>query len=86
MSKEKDILSRENESMHPLWEEFIWPRKDEDGNELPSDGQENFYVNPYSGDLSLKFPRQEQHCLGGILADGKSSLYHFSSHLSNIYL
>ncbi|RPB29797.1 hypothetical protein L211DRAFT_43313 [Terfezia boudieri ATCC MYA-4762] len=70
MNKEKDIHSRENESMHPLWEEFMWPTKDENGIDLPSNGhQEKFYVNPYSGDLSLTFPRQEQHCLGGILAD-----------------
>lgn len=26
-------------------------------------------MNPYSGELSLEFPRQEQNCLGGILAD-----------------
>lgn len=71
MSKEKDIQHRENESMHPLWEEYLWPKKDEDGIEIQFQGQqEKFYVNPYSGDLSLKFPRQEQHCLGGILADG----------------
>ncbi|KAH8600393.1 SNF2 family N-terminal domain-containing protein [Bisporella sp. PMI_857] len=44
-------------SMHPLWEEYSWPIKD------------SFYVNPYSGELSLEFPIQEQHCLGGILAD-----------------
>ncbi|KAF8465247.1 SNF2 family N-terminal domain-containing protein [Kalaharituber pfeilii] len=69
INKEKDIKHRENESMHPLWEEFFWPTKDEDGNDLKSGGPERFYVNPYSGDLSLKFPRQEQNCLGGILAD-----------------
>ena len=56
--------------MHPLWEEFMWPTKDEGGSDISSEGQEKFYVNPYSGDLSLKFPRQEQNCLGGILADG----------------
>lgn len=56
--------------MHPLWEEFVWPTKVEDGSDISSEGQEMFYMNPYSGDLSLNFPRQEQHCLGGILADG----------------
>ncbi|KAI5305591.1 hypothetical protein KEM56_003964 [Ascosphaera pollenicola] len=41
-----------------------------DDNPLPRvRGQDKFYVNPYSGELSLKFPAQEQHCLGGILAD-----------------
>ncbi len=38
--------------------------------ELPQiERHESFYVNPYSGELSLDFPVQEQHCLGGILAD-----------------
>ncbi|KAI1431232.1 DNA repair protein rad-5 [Xylaria sp. CBS 124048] len=60
---------REN-SMHPLWEEYTWPLQDVDGNELPRvDGSDTFYVNPYSGEMSLNFPYQKQHCLGGILAD-----------------
>ncbi|CZT40658.1 related to DNA repair protein rad8 [Rhynchosporium secalis] len=94
MSKEKDEKdeSRE-ESMHPLWEEYAWPAKDMDDQELPRVlNQEKFYVNPYSGELSLKFPIQEQHCLGGVLADemglGKTiemmSLIH--SHKSEIAL
>jgi DNA repair protein RAD5 len=57
-------------SMHPLWEEYPWPDKDADDKDLPAvDGQGCFYVNPYSGELSLDFPVQEQTCLGGILAD-----------------
>jgi DNA repair protein RAD5 len=27
-----------------------------------------FYFNPYSGELSLKFPKAERNCKGGILA------------------
>lgn len=71
MEKEKDEKSDEKVvSMHPLWEEYIWPTKDVDDKELPRvDGHDSFYVNPYSGELSLDFPVQEQHCLGGILAD-----------------
>ncbi|KAL8916681.1 MAG: hypothetical protein Q9208_008381 [Pyrenodesmia sp. 3 TL-2023] len=71
ISKEKDEKSDNKEvSMHPLWEEYAWPVKDMDDQHLPSvSGQEKFYVNPYSGELSLDFPVQEQHCLGGILAD-----------------
>ena len=71
MSKEKDekVQSREA-SMHPLWEEYTWPVKDVDGQDVPSVTDQNgFYVNPYSGELTLEFPTQEQHCLGGILAD-----------------
>ncbi|KJK84027.1 DNA repair protein rad5 [Metarhizium anisopliae BRIP 53293] len=70
MAKEKDEMSNREPSMHPLWEEYDWPTKDVDDNQLPDvEGVSKFYVNPYSGDLSLDFPVQEQHCLGGILAD-----------------
>ncbi|KAM0342983.1 hypothetical protein ACHAPU_009013 [Fusarium lateritium] len=70
MAKEKDEKSNREPSMHPLWEEYDWPLKDVDDKDLPQvEGQQKFYVNPYSGDLSLDFPVQEQHCLGGILAD-----------------
>jgi DNA repair protein RAD5 len=71
MAKEKDQKNQERDvSMHPLWEEYTWPTKDMDDKDVPQiTGQETFYVNPYSGDLSLDFPIQEQHCLGGVLAD-----------------
>lgn len=71
LAKEKDEKNEVREaSMHPLWEEYTWPLKDVDDNDLSQvGGQANFYVNPYSGEMSLDFPRQEQHCLGGILAD-----------------
>ncbi|KAK6533484.1 DNA helicase rad5 [Orbilia ellipsospora] len=71
LNKERDKKNEgQEESMHPLWEEYTWPLKDENDKELPVvESQEKFYVNPYSGELSLKFPVQEQNCLGGILAD-----------------
>ncbi|KAI0099603.1 DNA repair protein rad-5 [Nemania sp. FL0031] len=71
LSKERDEKNEARQtSMHPLWEEYTWPLTDVDDNELPKfEGQANFYVNPYSGEMSLDFPHQEQHCLGGILAD-----------------
>ncbi|KAK6512199.1 DNA helicase rad5 [Arthrobotrys musiformis] len=71
LNKERDKKNEgQEESMHPLWEEYTWPDKDENDKELPIvENQEKFYVNPYSGDLSLKFPVQEQNCLGGMLAD-----------------
>jgi DNA repair protein RAD5 len=70
LAKEKDKKSGRELSMHPLWEEYTWPTKDVDDKDLPAvEGQAYFYVNPYSGELSLDFPAQEQHCLGGILAD-----------------
>ena len=94
ISKEKDERDENRESsMHPLWEEYSWPTRDMDDHDLPHfEHQGSFYVNPYSGELSLKFPIQDQHCLGGILADemglGKTiemmSLIH--SHKSDIAL
>lgn len=71
MAKEKDEKDEQQVvSMHPLWEEYVWPQKDMDDKPvLQVANQTNFYVNPYSGELSLEFPVQEQHCLGGILAD-----------------
>ncbi|KAK1912828.1 hypothetical protein P3342_004764 [Pyrenophora teres f. teres] len=71
VSKEKDQSIEDKEtSMHPLWEEYKWPTQDAENQPLPAiEHQAMFYVNPYSGDLSLDFPIQEQNCLGGILAD-----------------
>ena len=70
LSKERDIKSSRHDSMHPLWEEYQWPSKDVDDQDLPAvEGQAKFYVNPYSGEISLEFPVQDQNCLGGILAD-----------------
>lgn len=71
LSKEKNEKEKRREvSMHPLWEEYAWPIKDADDKDLPRVAEQPcFYMNPYSGDLSLEFPVQEQHCLGGILAD-----------------
>jgi DNA repair protein RAD5 len=93
LSKEKNQKDNDREvSMHPLWEEYTWPTRDMDDKDLPGvKGQDSLYVNPYSGELSLKFPVQEQNCLGGILADemglGKTiemmSLIH--SHKSDVW-
>ncbi|OTB00137.1 hypothetical protein M426DRAFT_66475 [Hypoxylon sp. CI-4A] len=71
LAKEKDQKNEAREaSMHPLWEEYAWPTKDVDDQDVPQvEGQPTFYMNPYSGEMSLDFPVQEQHCLGGILAD-----------------
>ncbi|EEQ90005.2 DNA repair protein rad5 [Blastomyces dermatitidis ER-3] len=70
LGKEKDTQPERQQSMHPLWEEYSWPTKDMDDQPLPRvHNRDKFYVNPYSGELSLEFPVQEQNCLGGILAD-----------------
>jgi DNA repair protein RAD5 len=70
LNKEKNHSSGDGGSMHPLWEQYLWPIVDHDDHPLPViEGLESFYVNPYLGEISLDFPRQEQNCLGGILAD-----------------
>ncbi|KAF2825951.1 hypothetical protein CC86DRAFT_370792 [Ophiobolus disseminans] len=71
VGKEKDeSLVGKEMSMHPLWEEYQWPTQDADNQPLPSiEDQTMFYVNPYSGELTLEFPTQDQNCLGGVLAD-----------------
>ncbi|GAA5841303.1 hypothetical protein JCM9279_000609 [Rhodotorula babjevae] len=53
--------ARKSLSMHPLWEKYLFP-----GSKDPNDC---FYYNPYSGELSLEFPKASTHCRGGILAD-----------------
>ncbi|TNY22091.1 SNF2 family N-terminal domain-containing protein [Rhodotorula diobovata] len=53
--------ARKSLSMHPLWEKYLFP-----GSKDPDDC---FYYNPYSGELSLEFPKASTHCRGGILAD-----------------
>ncbi|KAF5130393.1 DNA repair protein RAD5 [Metarhizium anisopliae] len=35
MAKEKDEMNNREPSMHPLWEEYDWPTKDVDDNQLP---------------------------------------------------
>lgn len=66
----REMDEHKQQSMHPLWEQYEWPQKDAEDKELPVvEGQDCFYVNPYSGEMSLDFPVQEQTCLGGVLAD-----------------
>ncbi|KAI7862982.1 SNF2 family N-terminal domain-containing protein [Spinellus fusiger] len=50
-------------SMHPLWEEFAFPSEQNDSEYT------HFYMNTYSGDLSLIFPESSTQERGGILAD-----------------
>jgi DNA repair protein RAD5 len=77
MGKENDEKSDKQASMHPLWEEYAWPTHDVDDKEVDKIiDQDYFYVNSYSGEISLDFPLQEQNCLGGVLADGMSTLHH----------
>ncbi len=72
LSKERDAESDRQVStrMHPLWEEYAWPTKDAADKPVPVvETQEKLYVNLYSGELALDFPKMEDRCHGGILAD-----------------
>ncbi|VDB84343.1 unnamed protein product [Peniophora sp. CBMAI 1063] len=62
---------REATSMHPLWNEYRFPTEPVDGViDLTAEAEQRpFYFNPYSGELSLTFPKAERKCRGGILAD-----------------
>ncbi|KAG2022727.1 DNA repair protein RAD5 [Coprinopsis cinerea AmutBmut pab1-1] len=64
--------AREATSMHPLWSQYSFPHDPTgDGDIIDlTDDDKPFYFNPYSGELSLEFPKSERRCRGGILADG----------------
>ncbi|KDN45911.1 hypothetical protein K437DRAFT_223989 [Tilletiaria anomala UBC 951] len=59
-------------SLHPLWEEYVFPVDDTDPiatSALLESTQRSFYFNPYTGDLSFEFQRASKGARGGILAD-----------------
>ncbi|KAJ7640954.1 DNA repair protein RAD5 [Roridomyces roridus] len=60
--------AREANSMHPLWAKYTFPHP-LDGGVIDLTAEEKpFYFNPYSGELSLEFPKAERKGRGGILA------------------
>jgi DNA repair protein RAD5 len=66
---------RKQHSLNPLWEEYQWPQDDivlEKGKEHSVELAEGdkFYLNPYSGEMSLVLPTYESIQKGGLLADG----------------
>lgn len=70
VNKEQENNSLEEaNSIHPLWKIFSWPSYDENGERLCLENTDKFYVNPYSGKLSLEFPKADYAYCGGILAD-----------------
>ncbi|KAF8956086.1 RAD5-like protein [Flammula alnicola] len=58
--------AREATSMHPLWSEYSFPSEPiMDGAMIDLTADEKlFYFNPYSGELSLAFPKAERNCRG----------------------
>src|SRR5579859_7017253 len=69
-----DNEARKQHSLNPLWEEYQWPQDDTlmNGNENSMELAEGdkFYLNPYSGEMSLILPTYESIQKGGLLADG----------------
>lgn len=70
--------ARKQHSLNPLWEEYQWPQDYilEKGNENSVELAEGdkFYLNPYSGEMSLILPTYESIQKGGLLADGMGLL------------
>ncbi|KAL1748936.1 SNF2 family N-terminal domain-containing protein [Schizophyllum fasciatum] len=65
-----NIDARQASAMHPLWCQYNFPVQSAPGEVIDLTADERpFYFNPYSGELSLEFPRTEKTCRGGILAD-----------------
>ncbi|KAK0558349.1 DNA helicase rad5 [Tilletia horrida] len=59
-------------SLHPLWEQYEFPLDPDDpiaSEDLLLSPQRHFYVNPYTGHLSLRFQAGGKGARGGILAD-----------------
>ncbi|BEI81856.1 hypothetical protein CcaverHIS002_0210160 [Cutaneotrichosporon cavernicola] len=72
----KDNLRNSNQTLHPLWEEYAFRKDREVGDPIEIEDDDDyidpsrkFFWNPYSGELSLEFPRAENTARGGILAD-----------------
>ncbi|KAI0049269.1 hypothetical protein FA95DRAFT_1489629 [Auriscalpium vulgare] len=62
------VSAREADAMHPLWNEYRFPSEPVDGIIDLTVEEQPFYFNPYSGEMSLDFPKAERKCRGGILA------------------
>lgn len=65
---------RQDASLHPLWQEYVFPLEDENlgsgGDRVYNkEAQNSFYFNPYIGEMSLEFQPASQGTRGGILAD-----------------
>ncbi|CAO3585381.1 unnamed protein product [Absidia cylindrospora] len=71
MVTKESVVYDENEvdirSMHPLWEEYRFPKDPNVANDNGS--TDHFYFNPYNGQLGLIFPETNTQERGGILAD-----------------
>lgn len=64
-------LKMAENSVNPLWREYIWPNVPErlQSLELPPNCSDGFYLNLYKGTCSMVKPVIRSSCKGGILAD-----------------
>lgn len=72
VNMERGDEAREGMSIHPLWQEYLFP-KEPTASDMDPD--EHFYYSPYSGEMSLNFPAASKKCRGGILAECVSFLH-----------
>ncbi|WRT66270.1 uncharacterized protein IL334_003223 [Kwoniella shivajii] len=71
-----DESIRDNQTLHPLWEEYAFRKEQTEGQPIEIEDDDDFvdpsrkfFWNPYSGELSLTFPTSNTKAKGGILAD-----------------
>lgn len=72
MVRKENITSTAGDSkgsLHPLWEEYTFANDPWKTSNMQQD--EKFYVNPFTGEMSLTFKSADSACRGGILADGE---------------
>ncbi|WWC70296.1 uncharacterized protein I206_104246 [Kwoniella pini CBS 10737] len=74
--KGDESIRDNNNSLHPLWEEYAFRKEQTAGQPIEIEDDDDFvdpsrkfYWNPYSGELSLTFPTSNTRAKGGILAD-----------------
>ncbi|EPX72722.1 ubiquitin-protein ligase E3 [Schizosaccharomyces octosporus yFS286] len=68
-----DAESETSSNLHPLWSQFLFPTdpglSPEDYNFTRDEQPHRFFVNLYTGDITLVFPSMTPYHRGGILAD-----------------
>ncbi|EPY52699.1 ubiquitin-protein ligase E3 [Schizosaccharomyces cryophilus OY26] len=71
--EEGDAKSETSSNLHPLWNQFLFPMdpglSPEDYHFSKDNEPHRFFVNLYTGDITLVFPSMTPYHRGGILAD-----------------
>lgn len=64
-----ETLSEETNSIHPLWDQYKFPKEEGTSTTESPPPLEPFYFNSYMGCFTLQFPHSARKSRGGILAD-----------------